>query len=59
MTKPFKRVVFKRPNGNVIAIEKVEARVERDRLLVPANVYRKFSSCDAYWRGMHYPMRVK
>lgn len=57
--KLFKNVVFKHTNGPVIAIEKIEARVEKDRLIVPAKVYRKFSSCDACWRGMHYPMRVK
>lgn len=59
MTKRNKSVVFKRPNGNVVAIEKVEARVERDRLLVPAKVYRKYHGHDAYWRGMHYPLCVK
>ncbi len=59
MTKPHKNVVFKRPNGNVIAIEKVEARVERDRLIVTARTYRKHHGHDAYWRGLHYPMCVK
>jgi len=53
-----KSVVFTMPNGRVLAIEKCEAYVEREVLMVQPAIYRKFAHCFAYWRGMHYPMRA-
>lgn len=52
-----KSVVFTMPNGRVIAIEKMEAHVVNDHLIVPPSVYARLGHLFAYWRGLHYPMQ--
>ena len=52
-----KSVVFTMPGGRVIAIEKIEAQVVNDHLIVPASIHRRFGHLFAYWRGMHYSMK--
>lgn len=54
--RKFKNVVV--INGNKkVAFAKVAAYVEKDYLMVEEDFYKKYRSCDVYWRGMHYVVK--